>query len=639
MSEQKTETHEFQAEVRKVLDIVVNSLYTEKEIFLRELVSNASDSLEKLRHIQLKEKDVFEADKPLEISISTDETAGTIAIADTGVGFTREELIKNIGTIAHSGSKAFLEALKQSGEGANESLIGQFGVGFYSVFMVAKEVKVYTHAWKADTEGLVWTSDGSGSYTIEPSENQPRGSKIVAVLKDEYKEFSKADRVKEILSHYSSFVAFPILLNGERVNTQEALWLKPRSEITDEKAKEFYKFQAQAWDDPLAWFHFSADAPLAVNSLLFIPGSNPEAFGFTRMEPAVSLYCRKVLIDPSPKKLLPEWMRFVKGVVDSADLPLNISRETIQESALIAKLRQVISKRFVKFLQETAKKDPEKYEKIWRTFGLFFKEGAATDISQQDALSRLLRFESSALEKGKLTSFEEYVSRMRQGQKDIYYLIAPAGRQAAENSPYLEGLKARGIEVLFAYDPIDEWVFLRLAKFEDKAFFSIDRDDLKLEEPPAQNENAPLDKDAADKLCQWLKEKLGDKKVSSVGIGDRLVDSPAVAMSGDRTMTPQMRRMMKAMQAASGTHDSEETSPVILQINPRHPLIKQLETLRADTPDHAQFVAEQLFDNALLAAGLLEDAAQAAKRGYAMLERFTQKAEQPNESSAKDTPQ
>ncbi len=627
MSENKPEKHEFQAEVRKVLDIVVHSLYTEKEIFLRELVSNASDALEKLRHTQLKQKNVFEADKPLEISISTDETAGTITIADTGIGFTREELVQNIGTIAHSGSKAFLEALKQSGEAANESLIGQFGVGFYSVFMVAKDVRVCTHSWKPDAEGLIWASDGSGSYTIEAADGQGRGSKIVATLKDEYKEFSKADRVKAILSHYSSFVAFPVLLNGERVNTQEALWLKPRAEITDEKAKEFYKFQTQAWDDPMAWFHFSADAPLAVNSLLFVPGSNPEAMGLTRMEPSVALYCKKVLIDPAPKKLLPEWMRFVKGVVDSADLPLNISRETIQESALIAKLNQVISKRFVKFLQDTAKKDAEKYEKIWRMFGIFLKEGVATDSGQQDALAHLMRFESSALEKGKLTSLEEYVSRMRQDQKDIYYLIATGGREAAENSPYLEGLKARGIEVLFAHDPVDEWVFLRLGKFAEKPLFSIDRDDLNLEAAPTEGTDAPLEKSTAESLCAWLKDTLGAAKVSAVSASERLVGSPVVAMSGDRMMTPQMRRMMKAMQSASGQHEAPMSAPVVLQVNPRHPLIKNLETLRAGHPDTAAFIAGQLYDNALLAAGLLEDPAEAAKRAYALLEKFAQKAE------------
>jgi len=550
--------------------------------------------------------------------VSTDEAAGTLTIADTGIGFTREELKENIGTIAHSGSKAFLEALKQSGESPNESLIGQFGVGFYSVFMVAKEVRVYTHSWQPEGESLLWTSDGSGSYTIENAPDIGRGSRIVATLKDEYKEFAKADRVKGILSRYSSFVSYPILLNGERVNTQEALWLKPRSEITDEKAKEFYKFQTQAWDDPLAWFHFSADAPLAVNSLLFVPGHNPEGFGMNRMEPEVSLYCRKVLIDPAPKKLLPEWMRFVRGVVDSADLPLNISRETIQESALMAKLNQVVSKRFVKFLQETAQKDAEKYEKIWNTFGLFIKEGCATDHTHKDALAKLLRFESSTLEKGKRTNLEDYVSRMRQDQKDIYYLVAPGGREAAENSPYLEGLKARGLEVLFAYDPVDEWVFARLMNFDGKSLFSIDRDDLKLEDAPAENAEAPLSKEAADALCAWLKDTLGEGKASAVSVGTRLVDSPIVAMSGDGMLTPNMRRMMKAMKASSGETQDAGT-PVALQINPRHPLVKALDGLRASEPETAAFVARQLYDNALLAAGLLEDPAEAAKRAYAML--------------------
>ena len=622
MSENTSEKHEFQAEVRQVLDIVVNSLYTEKEIFLRELISNASDALEKLRHTQLTQKDVYQSEKPLEISITTDDKAGTLTIADTGVGFTRAELVRNIGTIAHSGSKAFLEALKQKGESTDEKLIGQFGVGFYSVFMVAEKVEVYTHSWQPKSEGLLWTSDGTGSYTIDAANEVGRGAKIVATLKPQYKEFAQAERVKEIIARYSSFVAFPILLNGERVNTQEALWLKPRAEITDEKAKEFYKFQAKAWDEPLAWLHFSADAPLAVNALLFVPGSNAEAFGLTRLEPEVALYCKKVLIDASPKKLLPEWMRFMRGVVDSADFPLNISRETIQESALLAKLNQIVSKRFVKFLQETSQKDPEKYEKIWNTFNVFIKEGCATDAAHRDALAGLLRFESSTLEKGKRTSLADYVSRMKADQKEIYYLIATGGRSAAEHSPYLEGLKARGIEVLFAYDPIDEWVFMRLMKFDDKSLFSIDRDDLKLESAPETSAEKPLEKADADALCAWLKDTLGKDRVSAVNAADRLVDSPAVALSGDRTMTPQMRKMMKAIASANGGQADAKAAPVVLDINPRHPLIKELSTLRTSAPDVAKLVAEQLCDTALLAAGLLENPADAAKRTYEVLQKL-----------------
>lgn len=345
MRQSSEEKHEFQAEVKQLLDIVIHSLYTNKEIFIRELVSNASDALEKLRYIQLTEKDIFDYNLPLEINVTTDQKANTINIKDFGVGMTRKELIENLGTIAHSGSRAFLQAVKEGGQ-VSDNLIGQFGVGFYSVFIVAKLVKVYTHHWTKDSEHLLWTSEGSGSYQIETVEGQRRGCKIVIELKEDCKEFSETDRIKQILTRYSSFVQFPIKLNGEQVNTVKALWMRNKNEIKDEEYNEFYKFQANAYDESMYRLHFNSDAPLTVNSLLFVPHENPEHWGFGHVKPGVSLYCRKILIDSKPDGLLPEWLRFVKGVVDSADLPLNISRETIQDSTLIQKLNRVITNRF-----------------------------------------------------------------------------------------------------------------------------------------------------------------------------------------------------------------------------------------------------------------------------------------------------
>src|SRR5687767_3242017 len=412
---------EFQAEIKQLLDIVIHSLYTEKEIFIRELISNASDSLEKLRHLMLTEKDVHDDNLQLEINVTTDDKAKTITIQDFGIGMTRDELVENLGTIAHSGSKAFLKALGEGGA-KNANLIGQFGVGFYSAFMVAKSVKVYTHSWKKDGPGHVWTSDGSGSYEIEESEGQRRGTKIVIELKDDCAEFSQEWKVKEILERYSAFVSFPINLNGKRINTVQALWLRNKNEIKDEEYTEFYKFQAHAFDEPRLRLHFSADAPLAINALLFVPKENTEKLGFARTEASVALYCRKVLIDAKPKNLLPEWLRFLKGVVDSEDLPLNISRETMQDKALLDKLSKVITKRFLKFLDEEATQRPESYAKFYSEFGLFLKEGAALDFAHKDQLVKLLRFESSLTEKTKSTSLADYVSRMGADQKEIYYL-------------------------------------------------------------------------------------------------------------------------------------------------------------------------------------------------------------------------
>jgi TNF receptor-associated protein 1 len=379
MTTETPEKREFQAEVKQLLDIVTHSLYTDKEIFIRELVSNASDALEKLRYLQLTKEDVFDEGLDLEINITTDD-AGTVTIQDFGLGMTREELIENLGTIAHSGSRAFLQSLKE-GADAGANLIGQFGVGFYSAFMVAKEVKVFTHSWQAEGEHLLWTSDGSGSYEIEPVEGQRRGCKIVVYLKDDCKEFAKADKVKETLTRYSSFVPFPINLNGERVNTVQAIWLRNKSEISEEEYKEFYKFQANAFDEPITRLHFSADAPLAINALLFVPSENMEGMGMFRTEIGVSLYCRKVLIDDKPEGLLPEWLRFLRGVVDSEDLPLNISRETMQDSALVRKLNTVLTRRFLKHLEEDAAKRPDQYKAFYAKFGIFLKEGITADFA------------------------------------------------------------------------------------------------------------------------------------------------------------------------------------------------------------------------------------------------------------------
>jgi len=452
---QTAEQHTFQAEVKQVLDIVVHSLYTDKEIFIRELVSNASDALEKLRHLQITEKNIFDDTLSLEINVTTDDTAGTITLQDFGIGMSHDELIENLGTIAHSGSKAFLQALKEQG-GSNDNLIGQFGIGFYSVFMVAKEVRVYTHSWKPDTQGWCWYSDGAGAYTIEPSEGQRRGCKIVVTLKDEFKDFSNKDRISDILTRYSNYIAFPLNLNGDHVNKVDALWLRNKNEIKDEEYKEFYKFQGHAYDEPLAWMHFSADVPLAINALIYIPGENTERYGFGKLNSQVALHCRKVLIDPEPKHLLPEWLRFLKGVVDSADLPLNISRESMQDSALMQKLNKVITNRFIKTLEALATKTPEKFTTFWEKFGIFIKEGVTSDFTHRERLSKLLRFESSITDPGTLTSLSDYISRMPDDQAAIYFISGP-NRQSIESGPYLEAFKERNIELLYLYEPIDEF--------------------------------------------------------------------------------------------------------------------------------------------------------------------------------------
>lgn len=616
MSATNVEKHKFQAEIKQLLDIVIHSLYTEKEIFVRELISNSSDALEKIRHVKLTEKDIFDKDLDLEIKISTDDTANTITIQDFGIGMTKEELVKSLGTIAHSGSKQFLEALKQGGE-KNENLIGQFGVGFYSAFMVAKEVKVYSRSSREEEPGHVWTSSGAGEYQIEEVEGQRRGTKIVVFLKDEDKQFASDSNIKEIVKRYSSFVQFPIKLNGDVVNTIDALWLRSKSEIKDEDYTEFYKFQANAWDEPRYRLHFNADAPLAINALLFVPQENPERAGLGRIDPGVALYCRKVLIDSKPDELLPEWMRFTKGVVDCEDLPLNISRETMQDKSLLQKLGKVITKRFLKFLAEEAKKRTGQYQEFFDKFGFFIKEGVAIDFTYKDELSKLLYFESSTLEKGKRTSLADYVSRMKEDQKEIYYILGQ-NREAIESGPYLEGFKARGVEVLFLYEAVDEYVMSNLREYEEKTLVSADQGDLKLEDNPEPNDEGSLSEDESKDLCSWLKETIGDR-VKEVKVSSRLVDSPSMALSPD-AMSSQMRRMMRQM-----GQDSGMPNEVLFEINPRHSLMINLNQQRESNPDLAKLIALQAFDNSLIAAGLLEDPREMVTRTYEILSQASEK--------------
>ncbi|MBL9187008.1 MAG: molecular chaperone HtpG [Opitutaceae bacterium] len=611
MSTSTPQKFEFQAEIKQLLDIVIHSLYTEKEIFVRELVSNASDALEKLRHTQLTEKEIFDDKLDLEINVTTDDKAKTITLQDFGIGMSREELVKNLGTIAHSGSKQFLKALGEGGA-KNTNLIGQFGVGFYSAFMVAKSVKVYSRSWRAGEPGHVWSSDGSGSYEIEESEGERRGTKIVIELKDECAEFAQDSTIKDILERYSAFVSFPINLNGKRVNTVQALWLRSKNEIKDEEYTEFYKFQAHAYDEPRLRLHFSADAPLSINALLFVPKENTEKLGLSRLEPSVSLYCRKVLIDAKPKELLPEWLRFLKGVVDSEDLPLNISRETMQDKSLIEKLNKVIAKRFLKFLEEEAKNRPDAYAEFYKEFGIFLKEGAALDYTHKDALVKLLRYESSLTEKGKTTSLADYVSRMGAEQKEIFYLNGP-NRAAIESGPYLEGFKARNLEVLFCYEPVDEYVMNNVREFDGKKLTAADHADVKLADLP-KPEGALSEADTKT-LATWIKETLGER-VAEVKASDRLVDSPVLALNADKFMSPHMRRMMKAM----NKEGADSPLRVNLEINPRHAVIKRLFETHTTNADRAKLVAEQLLDNALISAGLMDDATAMVARLNKLLE-------------------
>ncbi len=614
------EKREFQAEVSQVLDIVINSLYTDKEIFVRELVSNASDASEKLRHTQLTESEIHQPDLELNISIAIDSENKTVTISDHGLGMTREELHENLGTIAHSGSKAFVKAMEESAQ-KESALIGQFGVGFYSAFMVADKVTVHTRSWKPEGENLVWISDGKTGYEIEDSEEElDRGSRIVLHLREDCEEFVEEGRVKQILENYSSFVSFPILIGEERINKIEAIWRKKKSEVSDEEYAEFYKFSSKAFDEPRYRMHFSAEMPIEINALLFVPSENTELFGMGQMEAGVSLYCKNVLIDDKPEGLLPEWLRFLRGVIDSADVPLNISRESMQDSTLVRKLNRVVTKRFLKFLDGEAKDDAEKYKSFYAKFGRFLKEGVVIDQDHREGLSRLLRFESSMTEKGEQTSFEDYLTRAKEGQEKIYFLTG-SDRSAIESGPYLEALKSRGLEVIYFFDSIDEYLLQHLHEFDGKQLVSASSAGLELDDDAAaQHEGEPLDEESLNGLCEFLKEELGEE-VENVEAGKRLVSSPVAVLTPEHGMAPQMRQMMAAM------NPDEPLPPVKVEveINSRHPLIHQLVATKDTNPDLAKLVASQLFDSAMLSAGLLEDRNSLVGRSFQLMEEAMKK--------------
>ncbi|MEQ1859626.1 MAG: molecular chaperone HtpG [Chthoniobacteraceae bacterium] len=611
MSTTTSEKHEFQAEIRQLLDIVIHSLYTDHEIFVRELISNAADASEKLKFLQTSGTEIFQPDTAPTISVTTDETAKTITFTDSGLGMTHGELIDNLGTIAHSGSKAFLEQIKAKQGDTN--LIGQFGVGFYSAFMVAEKVTVFSRSHAPGEQGWIWTSDGQTGYEIEPAGELDRGTKIVLQLRDT--EFAQAQRVEGIIKRYSNFVPFPIELNGTVVNTVQALWTKNKSEVTDADYEEFYKYIGHDTEAPLYRLHFNVDAPLSIRALVFAPAKNFELITMSRGEPEVNLYCRKVLIQQRVKGLMPEWLRFLRGVVDSEDLPLNISRETMQDSALMRKLNEVLTKRVLKWLDEEAKTDPEKFDHFFQEHGHCLKEGVATDYTHRESIAKLLRFESSHTEAGKTTSLTDYVSRMPAEQTDLYYLLAPS-RAAAEASPYFEVFREKKFEVLFLTHSHDEFVMDHLGSFDSKRLVAAEKADLKLEK-----ESTGLSEEDARLLANFVKESLADR-VGEVRVSKRLVGSPAVVVDSETHITTSMRRMMKMM------HRGEEPLPESkpdLEINPDHAMMVRLGAIRQTDAALAKDVAEQVLDNALVAAGLLEDPRAMLSRLNGLLEKLLAK--------------
>ncbi|XP_059834889.1 heat shock protein 75 kDa, mitochondrial [Hypanus sabinus] len=598
--------YEFQAETKKLLDIVARSLYSEKEVFIRELISNGSDALEKLRHRMLSST---REQGPLEIHLQTNTEKGTLTIQDTGIGMSRDELVQNLGTIAHSGSKVFLDTLRDQAE-SKSGIIGQFGVGFYSAFMVADKVEVFTRSAQEDGPAYRWTSDGSGMFEVAEASGVKPGTKIVLHLKDGCKEFANEDQVKEVVNKYSNFVSFPIYLNGRRLNTLQALWMMDPKDISEWQHEEFYRYVAKAYDKPRYVLHYRTDAPLNIRSIFYVPDMKPSMFDVSReMGSSVSLYSRKVLIQTKASDILPKWLRFLRGVVDSEDIPLNLSRELLQESSLIRKLRDVLQQRIIKFFLDQGKKEPEKFLKFYEDYGLFIREGIVTSAEQdvKEDIGKLLRFESSALPAGQVTSLAEYGSRMKAGSRNIYYLSAPT-RELAEHSPYFEAMKKKEMEVLFCYDQFDELTLLHLREFDRKKLISVETDivvdhykEEKYEDSKAAAER--LSDTDVEGLVAWMKNGLGER-VANIKLTPRLDTHPAMVTVLEMGAA---RHFLRTQQLAKSSEERAQILQPTLEINGSHILIKKLNELRDRDPELARLLLDQIYDNAMITAGLNDD--------------------------------
>jgi len=611
------ETLGFQTEVRQLLQLMIHSLYSNKEIFLRELISNASDAADKLRFEALANPELLADDTELGIRIAVDKEARTVSISDNGIGMSRDELVENLGTIARSGTADFLQQM--TGDDKKDAqLIGQFGVGFYSAFIVADKVTVETRRAGLDAaEGVRWESDGQGEFTVETIDRGERGTLVTLHLKDDEAEFAESFRIESLIRKYSDHIAFPVtvLASSEEdedrvVNSATALWTRPRTDIGDEEYKEFYKHLSHDFTDPLSWSHNRVEGKREYTSLLYIPSQPPFDMWNREAPRGLKLYVQRVFIMDDAEQFLPLYLRFVKGVVDSSDLPLNVSREMLQQNPELQAMRSALTRRALDMLQKLANKDGDEYAGFWSGFGTVIKEGLVEDHANKDKIAALLRF-ASTHEAGpeQSHSLEDYVSRMTVGQESIYYLLADNHATAAA-SPHLEQLRAKGLEVLLLSDPIDPWVVDHLREFDGRALVDVARDTLNLPEGDGEitrdamnEEHKPLLK----KIRKVLKER-----VETVNVSQRLVESPACVVSAQDELSPQIRRMLEA----SG-QDVPETKP-ILEVNVTHPLLTRLST-EGDT-QRFDALSNIVLDHALLAEGSqLDNPAEYVQRMNALL--------------------
>ncbi|KZN33749.1 heat shock protein 90 [Pseudoalteromonas luteoviolacea S2607] len=614
------ENHQFGTDVGKLLNLMIHSLYSNKEIFLRELVSNASDAADKLRYLALQNGDLYEGDADLKVRVSADKDAKTVTISDNGIGMSREEVINSLGTIAKSGTAEFFQNL--TGDQAKDSqLIGQFGVGFYSAFIVADEVTVRTRK-AGETTAVEWQSKGEGEYSLADVEKAERGTEITLHLREDEGEFLDEFRLRSIITKYSDHISIPVEMfkapvpesegpDGEKIEAQPgeweainratALWTRDKSEISEEEYKEFYKHVGHDWEEPLTWAHNKVEGKTEYTSLLYIPKKAPFDLWNRDRQTGLKLYVQRVFIMDDAEQFMPSYLRFVKGLLDSNDLPLNVSREILQDNKITQAIRKGCTSRVLKMLDRMGKNKPEEYQTFWNEFGQVIKEGPAEDAANKEAIAKLLRFSSTSTDEStQNVSLEQYVERMQEGQDKIYYVVADSFA-TAKSSPHLEIFRKKGIEVLLMSDRVDEWMMGHLTEFDGKQFQSVTRGDLDLgdlEDEESKKAQEESEKDVAG-LVERISASLGDK-VKEVRFTHRLTDSPACVVVDDHDMSSQMQKLMESI-----GQSAPESKP-IFELNPEHQLVKHLN----DEQDEDKFAqwSEVLFDQALLAErGSLKD--------------------------------
>jgi len=609
------ETHSFETEVKQLLHLMINSLYTNKEIFLRELISNASDACDRLRFEALTNDTLVEDGEELSVRVSVDKKAKIITVHDNGIGMSKEEVIENIGTIARSGTRKFLDSLTNK-ESADAHLIGQFGVGFYSVFMVAERVELTTRSWHVDSQAWEWTSSGGGQYEITPAKYNQRGTRVTIFLKEDAKEFCSKWKLESIIKKYSNYLPFPVKVNDQTVNQVKAIWTQSKSDVEEDQYKEFFKQISHTTQEPLHYMHFSIDAPIQYYALMYFPESVGNEIVYARESKDIALYAQKVLIQSGNTDLLPSYLRFVQGVVDSEDLPLNVSRESVQKNVLIEKIKSSLTLRVLKELEFLSEQNVEKYGKFWQQYGILLKEGISSDFKNKNRLMDLLRFNSSLSEDDSPdVSLKNYVERMREEQKEIFY-VTGGSRESILHNPNLEYFKKQGLEVLYLTDQIDDFMVTDMREYDGKTLKNISQGDIEgISDSDISVPESSLSKEEQSDILAFFKNQLKDR-VSDVSDSKRLVDSPCSLVTPKDGMTVQMEKMMKMMDRK---FEGEKRN---LEVNMGHPIIQNLSEILQKDKKHPflKDSVEQLYENSLLIEGLLDNPSQVLSRFQKFME-------------------